>query len=59
MNRKGNSRWRNAEGSRLYEWDSTHGHIEAYNKRGHHVGVLDSETGQLIGAAVKGRSIDV
>ena len=51
--------WRNAGGSRLYTWDSLHGEIEAFNSRGHHLGVLDAVTGQLIKEAVKGRRIDV
>lgn len=44
---------------RYYEWDSLHGHIEVYNKRGGHLGVLDGVTGQLIGDPVPGRRIDV
>lgn len=52
-------RWRNARGDRYYEWDALHGHIEVYNKRGNHLGVLDAVTGQMIGGAVRGRRIDV
>lgn len=55
----GRSRWRNERGDRYYEWDSLHGHIEVYNKRGRHLGVLDGVTGQLIGNPVPGRRIDV
>lgn len=53
----GIQRWR--DGKRLLEWDSLHGHIEAYDKRGQHLGVLDAVTGRYISAAVKGRYIDV
>lgn len=53
------ARWRNSAGDRLWEWDSLHGHIEGYNRRGRHLGVFDAITGQRIGAAVKGRRIDV
>jgi putative cytotoxic protein len=55
----GESRWRNASGDRIYTYDQRHGHIEAYNKRGKHVGVLDVKTGEKIADAVKGRKIDV
>lgn len=55
----GRKRRRNQRGDRYYEWDSLHGHIEAYTRRGHHVGVLDAVSGELIGDAVPGRRIDV
>ncbi|WP_433827715.1 colicin E3/pyocin S6 family cytotoxin [Actinoplanes sp. CA-015351] len=55
----GNARWRNEDGSRIYEYDRLHGHVEAYSKRGRHVGVLDAQTGRTIGDAVPGRRIDV
>lgn len=55
----GELRWRNADGDRLYTWDSLHGHIEAYDKRGRHLGSLDAITGTFIGKPVKGRRIDV
>ena len=25
----------------IYEWDYQHGHLEAYNRRGQHIGVID------------------
>ncbi|WP_418789513.1 colicin E3/pyocin S6 family cytotoxin [Paenarthrobacter ilicis] len=59
ISRRGGARWRNEDGSRLWEWDSLHGHIEGYTKRGHHIGVFDAMTGERIGAAVAGRKIDV
>lgn len=52
-------RWRSSDGDRLWEWDSLHGHIEGYNRRGRHIGVFDPRTGERIGEAVKGRRIDV
>jgi len=42
-----------------YTWDSLHGEIEVFNKRGKHIGVVDAVSGELIKDAVKGRSIDV
>lgn len=56
---RGQSRWRSPDGDRLWEWDSLHGHVEGYNKRGRHIGVFDKETGERIGDAVPGRRIDV
>lgn len=55
---RGAMRWRSADRKRLYEWDEMHGHIEAYNQRGRHVGVLNAQ-GESIGEPVKGRRIDV
>ena len=54
----GGKRWRSQDGKRLFEWDSFHGEIEVYNKRGHHLGVLNPE-GILIKEPKKGRKIDV
>lgn len=55
----GRKRWRNRRHDRYYEWDELHGHIEVYNKRGRHLGVLHAVTGTFIDAAVPGRRIDV
>lgn len=55
----GNKIYRSNDGSKLYQWDSFHGEIEVYNKRGMHVGVVDALTGKFIKPAVKGRKIDV
>jgi hypothetical protein len=55
----GESRWRDPSGDRIYTYDQRHGHIEAYNKRGRHVGVLDVQTGERIAGAKRGRKIDV
>lgn len=55
---KGQKRWRSVDSKRLYTWDSLHGEIEVFNKRGMHLGVLNPN-GDLIKNAVKGREIDV
>jgi hypothetical protein len=55
----GNSIWRSPSRSRYYTWDSLHGEIEVYNRRGRHLGVLHAVTGELIKVAVEGRSIDL
>ena len=55
----GERRWRSHDGQRLYTWDSLHGEVEVYNRRGRHLGALDPSTGDLIKDAVPGRRIDV
>ena len=50
--------WKSVDG-RYYTWDSLHGEVEVYNKRGRHIGVLHPQTGEMIKEAVKGRRIDV
>ncbi|NJM12882.1 MAG: hypothetical protein HC889_14330 [Synechococcaceae cyanobacterium SM1_2_3] len=52
-------RWRSKDGSRIYTWDSLHGEIEVFNKRGYHLGVIDAVHGHIIKEAVRGRKIDV
>jgi hypothetical protein len=54
----GKKRWRSQDSTRLYEWDSFHGEVEVYNKRGLHLGVQNPE-GVFIKDAIKGRTIDV
>ena len=44
---------------RYYSYDEFHGEIEVFNKRGKHIGVIDSVTGEWIKDAVAGRKIDV
>lgn len=50
--------WRDAHG-RLFQYDSRHGNIEGYSKRGKHIGVFDVDTGKKVGPEVRGRSISV
>lgn len=56
---KGEKRWRSKDGKRLYTWDSLHGEIEVFTKKGKHLGAADAVTGKLIKEPVPGRSIDV
>ncbi|WP_028623944.1 colicin E3/pyocin S6 family cytotoxin [Pseudomonas sp. Ant30-3] len=37
-------RWKDRKGT-IYEWDSQHGAVEKYNKRGKHLGEFNHETG--------------
>jgi hypothetical protein len=55
----GDRRWRSKDGKRIYTWDSLHGEIEVFNRRGRHLGAADAVTGVLTKPAVKGRTIDV
>ena len=55
----GERRWRSTDGNRIFTWDSLHGEIEVFNKRGRHLGAIDPIHGNLIKDAVPGRSIDV
>ncbi|AFY68366.1 Colicin E3 catalytic [Thalassoporum mexicanum PCC 7367] len=43
--------------NRYYMWDSLHGEVEVFNKRGTHIGVACPITGKRIKPAVKGRKI--
>lgn len=51
-------RWTSKDKTKIYTWDSLHGEIEVFNRRGKHLGVLNSD-GEFIKDAVKGRSINV
>jgi len=53
----GKRRWRDDDG-RLYTWDSFHGEIEAYDRIGQHIAVLDA-TGLEIKPPRRGRRIRV
>ncbi len=57
--RSGRKTWYSSKTKRYYQWDSLHGEVEIYNKRGKHLGVVDHQTGRFIKDPVKGRSIDV
>lgn len=50
-------RWKDSEGT-IYEWDSRHGRVEKYNKRGKHLGEFDPETGEQLGQANPDYEID-
>ena len=54
---KRRARWVDNDGN-VYEWDYQHGHLEAYNRRGEHIGVVDPQTGRRIGAVVPGGRVE-
>ncbi len=55
----GRKTWHSLDRELIYTWDSLHGEIELFNKRGKHLGVLHAVTGVLIKEAIKGRKLDV
>lgn len=50
-------RWKGKDGS-IYEWDSRHGALEKYNKRGKHQGEFDPSSGKQTKGPDKKRKID-
>ena len=42
----------------IYEWDSYHGRVEKYDKRGNHLGEFDSITGKETKTADYSRKIE-
>ena len=48
-------RWVDNSG-KIYEWDSQHGAVEMYDKRGKHLGEFDPETGKQTKPAKPGRT---
>ncbi|WP_416235353.1 colicin E3/pyocin S6 family cytotoxin [Nitrospirillum sp. BR 11164] len=49
-------RW--TDGKRLYEWDSQHGTVEAYNLRGEHQGEFDPRTGKILNGPDRTRTVE-
>ena len=43
------------DGKNIYKWDFTHNDIEAFNKKGKHLGSIDPQTGKMYKPAVNGR----
>ncbi len=50
-------RWKDSEGN-IYEWDSQHGTLEKYNKKGKHLGEFDPETGKQTKPADPTREVE-
>lgn len=50
-------RWKTKEGF-ILEWDSQHGTVEKYNKRGRHLGEYDPETGEQTKNADNTREVE-
>ncbi len=55
--RRGRARWVTPDGD-ILEWDSQHGEVEVYNKRGKHKGVADPNTGEMLKDPVPGRTTE-
>lgn len=45
--------------NKFFTWDGLHGEIEAFDKYGYHLGVLNAITGDKIKPAKAGRRLDV
>lgn len=50
-------RWKTKDGV-IFEWDSQHGTVEKYNKRGKHLGEFNHETGEQTKDADKKREVE-
>ncbi|MDO7927560.1 colicin E3/pyocin S6 family cytotoxin [Pseudomonas sp. KFB-139] len=50
-------RWKTRDGT-IFEWDSQHGTVEKYNKRGAHLGEFNHETGEQTKDADKNRQVE-
>jgi len=50
-------RWKDDKGN-IYEWDSQHGALEKYNKRGKHLGEFNPATGKQTKPADKTRKVE-
>jgi len=51
--------WRSKESDFYYTWDSLHGEIEVFNRRGRHMGALDPIAGTYIKGPERGRTLNV
>ena len=49
--------WTNKERDRFFTWYYTHGEIEAFDKRGNHLGAFHGITGEKLKDAVRGRKL--
>ena len=50
-------RWKDPDDT-IYEWDYQHGHVEAYDPRGRHLGGYDAATGVQVSTAVSTRCVE-
>jgi hypothetical protein len=55
----GRHRWLDPQSHYIYEWDYQHGRVERYDRRGHHLGEFDPETGAMTKPADPGQTIEV
>jgi hypothetical protein len=52
-------RWFDGRTGYTYEWDYQHGRAERYDRRGHHLGEFDSETGIMTKPPDPGQTIEI
>ncbi len=51
-------RWFDDGTGYTYEWDYQHGRVERYDRRGHHLGEFDPETGMMTKPANSTQTIE-
>lgn len=51
--------WASKDRNNYYTWDSLHGEIEGFDKRGRHLGAFHALSGEQTKEAVRGRKINV
>ena len=51
-------RWKDDADGAILEWDYQHGRVEKYDSRGNHLGEFDPVTGDQIGPAKPGRTVE-
>lgn len=51
--------WTTPDRDRYYTWDTLHGEVEVFNKRGKHLGAARPVTGELYKPADRRKSLDV
>ena len=51
-------RWRDPQAGRIYEWDSQHGTVEAYDDRGRHLGEFDPSSGERLKEPDRSRRVE-
>jgi len=52
-------RWSEEETGYIYEWDYQHGRVERYDRRGHHLGEFDPDTGTMTKPANRQQTIEI
>ena len=51
-------RWRDQQAGRIYEWDSQHGTVEAYDDRSRHLGEFDPSSGERLKKPDRNRRVE-
>jgi hypothetical protein len=57
--KSGRHRWFDDGTGYTYEWDYQHGCVERYDRRGHHLGEFDPETGAMTKPANPTQTVEI